>query len=485
MSHPQVLVLGPLLLVAVAAAVELVLISFWRSRRAAAIVAFVGLLLAFAALFVAAPYVPRSASSLLVVDRYALFFIGLVLVAGMATVVLSYGYLRENESGEIYVLVLLATAGAGVLAASDHFVSFFLGLEILSVSLYALIGYRAPAGARGPAGIEAALKYLVLAGASAAILLFGMALVYGALGTLDFGRMAELFTGGPDPDRAVRLTGLALVIAGVGFKLALVPFHMWTPDVYQGAPAPVAGFIATASKGAVFVVLLRFFIEIRADAVPSLALAISLIAVVSMFVGNLLALRQRNIKRILAYSSIAHLGYLLIALRAHGPLAVEAIGYYLAAYVLTMLAAFGVVTVLSSGEREAEDLDDYRGLFWRRPWLAAILSTALLSLAAIPLTGGFIGKFYVIAAGASSSLWPLLIALAVNSGIGLYYYLRILVAMYATDAEADRFNGPKISAMSGVALVSLVAAVLWLGIYPAPLVRFLRSASPAVITSLR
>jgi NADH-quinone oxidoreductase subunit N len=153
--------------------------------------------------------------------------------------------------------------------------------------------------------------------------------------------------------------------------------------------------------------------------------------------------------------------------------------------VLTMLAAFGVVTVLSSGEREAEDLDDYRGLFWHRPWLAATLSTALLSLAAIPLTGGFVGKFYIIAAGASSSLWPLLIVLAVNSGIGLYYYLRILVAMYSMGGEAARFSGPRVSAASGVALVSLVAGVLWLGIYPAPLVRFLRSASPAVITSLR
>jgi NADH-quinone oxidoreductase subunit N len=484
-SHPELVVLSPLLLVALAAVADLVLISFWRSERAAAIVAFVGLLLAFAALPVAASYVPRSASSLLVVDRYALFFIGLILVAGMTTVVLSYGYLRESGSGELYVLFLLATMGAAVLAASDHFASFFLGLEILSVSLYALIGYRAPRAALGPAGIEAALKYLVLAGASAAILLFGMALVYAALGTLDFGTMAELIAGGEGARGAVWLTGLALVVAGVGFKLALVPFHLWTPDVYQGAPAPVTAFVATASKGAVFAVLLRFFIQVHAQVVLSLALAISLIAVVSMFVGNLLALKQTNIKRILAYSSIAHLGYLLIALRARGPLAVEAIGYYLAAYVLTMLAAFGVVTVLSSGEREAEDLDDYRGLFWRRPWLAATLSTALLSLAAIPLTGGFVGKFYIVAAGASSSLWPLLIVLALNSGIGLYYYLRILVAMYSTGGEAARFSEPKVSAASGLALAALVAGVLWLGIYPAPLVRLLRSASPAVITAVR
>jgi NADH-quinone oxidoreductase subunit N len=484
-SHPQAVAVGPLLLVALAAVADVVLISFWRSERAAASLAFVGLLLAFAALPVAATYAPRSVSALLVVDRYALFFIGLILVAGMTTVALSYGYLRESGSGEIYVLLLLATVGAAVLAASDHFASFFLGLEVLSVSLYALIGYRTPAAARGLAGIEAALKYLVLAGASAAILLFGMALMYATLGTLDFARMGELIASGQAPGGAVWLTGVALVVAGVGFKLALVPFHLWTPDVYQGAPAPVTAFVATASKGAVFAVLLRFFIEIHAQIVPSLALAIGLIAMFSMFVGNLLALTQKNIKRILAYSSIAHLGYLLIALQARGPLAVEAVGFYLAAYVLTMLTAFGVVTVLSSGERETEDLDDYRGLFWRRPWLAATLSTALLSLAAIPLTGGFVGKFYIVAAGASSSLWLLLAVLVVNSGIGLYYYLRILVAMYAMGGEAPRFSGPRVSAVTGVALVSLIAGVLWLGIYPAPLVRLLRSASPAAMTSVR
>jgi NADH-quinone oxidoreductase subunit N len=484
-SHPQAVVLGPLLLVALAAVADLVLISFSRSERAAALLAFGGLLLAFAALPVAATHVPRSVSSLLVIDRYALFFIGLILVAGMTTVALSYGYLRDSGSGEIYVLLLLATVGAAVLAASDHFASFFLGLEVLSVSLYALIGYRTPAAARGRAGIEAALKYLVLAGASAAILLFGMALMYAALGTLDFARMGELIASGQVPGGAVWLTGLALVVAGVGFKLALVPFHLWTPDVYQGAPAPVTAFVATASKGAVFAVLLRFFIQIHAHLVSSLALAISLIAVFSMFVGNLLALTQKNIKRILAYSSIAHLGYLLIALQARGPLAVEAIGYYLAAYVLTMLTAFGVVTVLSSGQRETEELDDYQGLFWRRPWLAATLSTALLSLAAIPLTGGFVGKFYIVAAGASSSLWLLLVVLVLNSGIGLYYYLRILVAMYSRDGEAPRVTAPRVSAVSGVALVSLVAGVLWLGIYPAPIVRLLRSAAPAAITSVR
>jgi NADH-quinone oxidoreductase subunit N len=197
-----------------------------------------------------------------------------------------------------------------------------------------------------------------------------------------------------------------------------------------------------------------------------------------MLFGNLLALLQSNVKRILGYSSIAHLGYLLVAVTAGGELATEAVGYYLATYVVTMLAAFGVVAALSGTREEAERLEDYQGLFWRRPWLAAIFSAALLSLSAIPVTGGFVGKFYIVAAGAASSRWALLVVLAVNSAIGLFYYLRIIVAMYSTPAQAPAARAP-IPLASSIALASLVAGLLWLGLYPTPIVHLLR-ASPAI-----
>lgn len=478
MSYPQFIACAPLLFIALTVVVELLLISFSSSERAAALVAALGLVLAGATLGAANAYAPTAVSPLLVIDRFALFYIALVLIAGLGTIALAYRYF-PGSGGALYVLVLLGTLGSAVLAASVHFASFFLGLEILSVSLYALIAYRAS----DRRGIEAGLKYLVLAGASAAFLLFGMALIYSELGTLEFARIAALIESGAPARPIIWLTGVALIITGVGFKLALVPFHLWTPDVYQGAPAPVAAFVATASKTGVLAVLLRFVIEVRGAAFPQLVLAISLIAGFSMSFGNLLALLQTNVKRILGYSSIAHLGYLLVAVTASGALATEAVGYYLATYVVTMLMAFGVIAALSNSAGEAEELEDFRGLFWSRPWLAAVLTAALLSLSAIPLTGGFVGKFYIVAAGAASSRWALLVILAVNSAIGLYYYLRIIVVMYSMRSEAAPARAVSLAPAKGLALALLVGGLLWLGLYPAPIVRALRSTSAITTTA--
>ena len=280
-----------------------------------------------------------------------------------------------------------------VLATSSHFVSFFLGLEALSVSLYTLIAYERA----GRNGIEAGVKYLILAAVSAAFLLFGMALIYAEFGTMEFSRIAGAWSdhGGS----LLALAGLAMILVGVGFKLALAPFHMWTPDVYQGAPAPATAFLATVSKAAVFAVLLRYFAAIGAAESGSLRVALTLIAILSMFAGNLLALMQASVKRILAYSSIAHSGYLLIALLATRDYAPLAASYYLLAYVVTTLGAWGVVTALSSKDGDADSLEDYRGLAWRRPWLSGALTAMLFSLAGIPLTAGFVGKFYLLTAG--------------------------------------------------------------------------------------
>jgi len=472
MTTQQLIACSPLIAIALAAVVELLLVSFHRGERAAAAVAAVGLVLAGALLAAANANGSTAITTLLVVDRYALFYIGLVLVSGLGTIALAYRYVPGT--GELYVLVLLGTLGGAVLAASVHFASFFLGLELLSISLYPLISYRAERR-----GVEAGLKYLVLAAVSAAFLLFGMALIYAELGTLELERMAGLVDAGAHTRPAIWLVGVALIVTGVGFKLALVPFHLWTPDVYQGAPAPVAGFVATASKTAVLAVLLRFVTQVHGATLPPLVLVLSLIAGLSMFFGNLLALLQSNVKRILGYSSIAHLGYLLVALTAGGGLAIEAIGFYLATYVITMLAAFGVVAVLSAGREEAERLDAYRGLFWRRPWLAAVLTAALLSLSSIPITGGFVAKLYIVAAGAASSRWALLVILAVTSAIGLFYYLRIIVAMYSKPVEAPA-GGARVPLASGVALAALLVALLWLGLYPAPIVQVLRSTHSAL-----
>ncbi len=473
MNTTDIVAILPLIVLAGASVLVMLAIAIHRNHDFAVGLTLAGLAAAFASIWAAAPLVPRQVTILLVIDRYSLFYFGLLIAAGFAVVILAHDYLakRDVNREELYILLLVAITGGAVLVASSHFASFFLGLEMLSISLYAMVGYLRP----HPLPLEAAIKYLVLAAASAAFLLFGMALIYAGLGTMQFDRMAQaLAAGGGDP---LLLSGLALIVTGIGFKLAVVPFHLWTPDVYAGAPAPVTAFIATVSKGAMFALLLRYFYRSGAVANRRVLLVFAIIATASMLAGNLLALLQSNVKRILAYSSIAHMGYLLVAFLAGGDLAVEAVTFYLVAYFITTLGAFGVIGILSGREREADCMEDYRGLFWRRPALAGVLTVMLLSLAGIPVTAGFLGKFYIVAAGASSSTWALLIILVVSSAIGLYYYLRIVAVMYAPEPQSAALPA-RVSAGGGVVLGALTLLLLWFGVYPEPLLRLIRGVFP-------
>jgi NADH-quinone oxidoreductase subunit N len=309
-----------------------------------------------------------------------------------------------------------------------------------------------------------------------------MALVYAELGTMRFVALGALRSTGP-----VALVGIGMILVGVGFKLSLAPFHLWAADVYQGAPAPVTAFIATASKGAVMAVLLRYFAAAGWAASAPLVVILTVLAVASMFVGNLLALAQDNLKRLLAYSSIAHMGYLLVALLAAGPLAATAVAYYLTAYFVTMLGALGVLVVLSGPDREAETLADYRGLAWRRPVLAGVLVAMLLSLAGIPVTAGFVGKFYVLAAGVGAKLWLLVAALAINSAIGLYYYLRVIVVIFRPADEAESLAAPAPAAAlplaGAVVLAALMLALVYLGVQPGPAIDLIQSMVGHIFTA--
>jgi NADH-quinone oxidoreductase subunit N len=470
--------LAPLIALGAAAVLTLLAIAAYRNQRVTATLAGLGLAAAGATIPVAARVAPRQVTPLLRVDRFALMYMGLFLAAAFVTVVLAHNDLRrrqESHREEFHALVLLSTLGACVLAASTHFATFFLGLETLSIALYALIAYPRS----GPRTVEAGVKYLILAGASSAFLLFGMALIYADTGAMAFGPLAQALRGGT-PAGPVVWPGLALLIAGAAFKLAVAPFHMWTPDVYQGAPAPVTGFLATVSKGAVVAVLLRLFVDLNGQARPVAFWCFAILAVASMLAGNLLALFQRSVKRILACSSIAHLGYLLVAFVAAAPAALEAVTWYLVAYFVTTLAAFGVVTVLGYGDREADALDDYRGLFWRRPWLATLLAGSLLSLAGIPLTAGFLAKFYVLAAGTASSLWVLVFVLIANSVVGVFYYLRVIVTMAARPPEpAPAFARAPLGASVVLGVLSFLLVAL--GLYPTLLTRLIQSTLSALL----
>jgi NADH-quinone oxidoreductase subunit N len=467
----------PLLVVAATSVVVMLGIAVRRSHGLTVAVTLLGLAIALGTIFVAQSQIPRVVTPLLIIDGYALFFIGLILTTCVAIVIFSYGYFKKQSvpSEELYVLILLATVGSVVLVSSGHFVSFILGLETLSVSLYSLIAYPR----LREASIEASIKYLILAASSAAFLLFGMALIYAELGTMELGRIAALSQSGAGHGSVFFVPGLVFMIVGIGFKLGVVPFHMWVPDVYEGAPAPVTTYIATISKGATVAFLLRFFYQFLVSAeIESFHLVLSIIAIASMVAGNLLALLQNNVKRLLAYSSIAHLGYLLVAFEAGGTPGISAAIFYLVAYFITTIGAFGIVTVLSGSERDADALDDYRGLFWRRPMLAGVLTAMVFSLASIPLTAGFFGKFYIVAAGASSQLWTLLITLVVTSVIGLFYYLRLVVVLYDQTAiqEKPSLTVSSVSWAEGFVLIALTALLIWFGVYPMRLINLITLA---------
>lgn len=485
MSWQQLLALAPILIVGITAVAVMLAIAVRRSLFWSATIAIAGLAVALLVLLArflwpaAAPIaLPLTVTPLLVIDEYAALYMALVLIAALASATLSYVYVSgyKGHREELYLLLTLSALGGLVIVCSRHFAAFFTGLELLSVPMFAMAGYLV----EERRSLEAGLKYLVLSAVASAFILFGMALLYAQTGTLVFGEIGNAIAGADAAARSVALVGAVMLLIGVGFKLSLAPFHLWTPDVYEGAPAPVTLYLATASKIAVFALLLRYFVASGVGRYSILVDVLAALAILSIAVGNVMALRQQNLKRLLAYSSIAHFGYVLVALVAYGPLSSEAIGVYLATYLVTTAAAFGGITLMSSpyGRSDAQDLQDYRGLFWSEPGLALILTLALLSLAGIPFTAGFIGKLYVLSAGVELRSWPLIAAVVAGSAIGLYYYLRAMVQLYLRPRAAQACSAPVHWARSpgGGLLILLALAVLLLGVLPGPLINLVRFA---------
>ncbi len=473
--HPIDLVaLQPLIVLAVTLVAIMVQIAFSRRHRATAMLALAGLAVAFATLPMAARNTADEVTALLIVDPYGLFFIGLILAATAATALLAYSYLRHktHHCEEFYLLLIIAAIGGAVLVTSRHFAALFIGLEILSIALYTLIAYTRTRRS----SLEAGLKYLVLAAVSAAFMLFGITLFYVETGTLAFSGLSVL-DALAGPERIIMLTGVGLIVIGIAFKLALVPFHMWTPDIYQGAPAPVSAFVATVSKIAVVGVLLRIFAPIDLNEHMALFWIFSAISLASMVGGNLLALLQDDLKRILAYSSIAHMGYLLVAFLVGGPTGFGALVFYLIAYTLSAMGAFGVIALLSPDEGDADRMEDFRGLAYQHPLMCGILTAMLFSLAGIPLTAGFIGKFFLVAAGGDAALWWLVLTLLLTSGVGIFYYLRVVVVMFSRQAQSASAAPVRatISFSGGLVLTLMTLLLVWLGVVPGPLLNMIQT----------
>ncbi len=397
------------------------------------------------------------------VEGYARFFTFLFTLISALTLLFSYQYSRTRKFGgdEFYGLILFAALGMTLVAGAIHWLVFFLGLEILSVSLYVLIAIRKDEAVSNEAGI----KYFVMGAVASAFLTFGIAVIYGVTGTLSIPR--SLATGAPAGSISLIFLGLSLILVGIGFKISMVPFHFWTPDVYQGAPAPVTAFLSTGSKVALFAALLRFSYYSGNEVWSFLVPILWILAALTMIAGNVTALGQLQVKRLLAYSSVAQMGYLLMALLAVKQSGVSAIMFYLTVYALMDLGAFGTLATLSPEKKDLDALEDYHGLAYMHPWRASILVVCLISLAGLPPTAGFIGKFALFWAVLEVS-FPILAVIGVLTVIiSVYYYFKVLVALFmraeerpvATQAVAlsDRFAG-------GVVLILL----LLLGIVPAP-----------------
>jgi len=472
MSQIELTALLPFFVISATIVVVMLAIAWRRHHRLTAALSVIGLNLTLLSLLPAWIHSTGAVevTPLLIVDSLASFYMALVLVATLGVMTLCHayfeGYKRDRE--EIYLLILLGALGGLTLACANHASTLLIGLELLSLPMVAGVAY-ATADRRS---IEGGAKYLVLSAGASATLLFGLALIYADTGRLDMTGLATVLMRA-NTDMPLVLAGSAMVLAGLAFKLSIVPFHQWTPDVYEAAPAPVTAYLATVVKAGVFAAALRLFHAAGAAPSPLVVQALVVLALASMIVGSVLALQQSNLKRLLAYSSIAHFGFLLIVLVAPGSRSLQAAGIYMATYLITSLGVFGVIALVSSpaGDRDLEQIDEYKGLFWKRPYVVSILTAMLLSLAGIPLTAGFIGKFAAIAVGVESNLWLMVGGIVVGSAIGIYYYLRVISALFVPMPGYERVSESMSWAQSagGVMLLLAMLLMLALGVYPEPL----------------
>ena len=443
-----------------------------RSQRTLGLTALVGAIAALAATVYQAQvrFWGPGFFDMVKVDAFSIFFHFVVIAVTLLVILSSYEYMEVQQirAGEYYGLILFGAVGMALMSSAMELVLIFIALEISSISTYILAGFRR----RAAISSESSVKYFLLGSFATAFFLYGVALMFGATGSTSIDRISAALAvyAGTGHGPLLAYLGVALMFVGLGFKVAAAPFHVWTPDVYEGAPSPVVGFMSTAPKTAVFAVLLRIIFEAHAPGGPWL---IWVAAALSMTIGNIAALVQDNVKRLLAYSSIAHAGYLLIAFASLPANGIPAAMFYTASYAAMNVGAFAVIGHFAGAGERFVTLEDYAGLGKRSPVLAAILTIFLLSLIGIPITGGFFAKFYVFSAAMQGAhpLMGLVIIGVLNSAVAAYYYLRVIVVMYMREAREDAPVAP-ISMGLGFALGLSLAATLFLGVYPNPVLKY-------------
>ena len=394
-------------------------------------------------------------------DGMSVFFTLLFVAIGLLSVLLSWDYVKRTRinQAEYYALLLSATLGMILMAASNSLITIFLALELMSLALYIMVGFRRTQLESN----EAALKYFLLGAFASGFLLYGIALVYAATGSTDLQRIATVIAGSPLLGSPLLLIGSLLVLTGFAFKVAVVPFHMWTPDAYEGAPTSVTAFMSAGAKAAGFAALLRVLMRALGDVEADWTAILTGVAVLTMTVGNVSALLQSNVKRMLAFSSIAHAGYVLVAVVAGGEAGAAAALFYLTVYAVMNLGAFGVLTLLGRGQEERVQVADFAGLGFRQPLLGLAMTFFMLSLGGIPPTAGFMGKVYLFGAALDQGLVTLVVIGMLNSVISVFYYLRVTVAMYMDDPQGEPVQ-VSWAAPGAIAIVVTLLLTLWWGV---------------------
>ena len=463
----DLIALAPVLVLSVFAMGVLVL-DLWAGKNKTLLmfISLVGLLMTAISAFAKHPLPAFAFTDSYIVDHLSIFFICIFTFSSALTILLSFEYNERKgiKAGEYYALILLCTVGMIILASSTDLIMIFLGIEIVSICLYVLAGFRRD----DPVSNEAALKYFLLGAFATGFLLYGMTLIYGSTGSTNLFKIAGFIKTEGAQSNPLILMGIVLLVIGFGFKVAAVPFHMWAPDVYQGSPTPVTAFMAVGPKAAAFAAFFRVFTEAIPDISLSWEILLCIIAVLSMFVGNLGAIMQTNIKRMLAFSSISHAGYLLIAVIAKSSLAGSGLLFYMLAYAFTTFGAFGIIILLGKKEKDNLELENYSGLAYKHPILALSMTVFLLSLGGLPPFAGFVAKFYIFSAAIEEGFVTLVVIAVLNSAISFYYYLKVVVFMYMKEPESE-FQISLTPMTLFVVIVGIIGTVE-LGIFPDPII---------------
>ena len=456
----------PEVVVVITGLIVLLVDAFFRQRaslRASGILCLIGCAVALVSSVCLLNEKATIFSGLYTIDTFGTFFKILFLIILFLVTLISLRYMEREESysGEYYALLLFGALGMMTMVSSTNFITIFIGLEVMSLSIYVLCGLF-----RGEVrSVEASLKYFLLGAFATAFLLYGMALIYGTTGTFDLLRLRDVIGSPGFTLNAVFMTGIALLIVGFGFKTASVPFHMWTPDVYEGAPTSVTAFMATGVKAAAFGAFLRVFYTAFLPFADQWSGILWFLAVLTMTVGNIVALVQNNLKRLLAYSSIAHAGYILVAFITGDKVLSSSILFYVVVYAFMNIGAFAVVILLGRKGEENEDIDAYAGLAVRHPFIALTMSIFLLSLTGVPPLAGFMGKFYIFSTAIKAHYYWLAIIGVLNSCVAAYYYLRVLMYMYFREPGRD-IGAVDMSPLYVVVILICVTALLYMGILP-------------------